>query len=209
MISSSRLQYQTKTNSEFDLLVVKEFIEVQTSRRILDDMRRSRVSAASTYGKGEVTFDERVRRAGRISPSAEAVLYVTRRLEEYRQIIEGHFAVELGGCEEPQFLCYRVGDFFVAHQDGNTGLINLESDRTRRVSVSIFLNRQSSQQANETYCGGSLVFSDWRTGARQEVAGEAGMLVAFRAETTHEVTPVTHGERYAIVSWYGRRVRED
>ncbi len=86
-------------------------------------MRRSPVSAASTYGKGEVAVDERVRRASRISPSAETVLYVTRRLEEYRQIIEGHFAVELGGCEGPQFLCYRVGDFFVAHQDGNTGLI--------------------------------------------------------------------------------------
>ena len=27
-------------------------------------------------------------------------------------------------------------------------------------------------------------------------------LVAFRAETTHEVTPVTRGERSAIVSWY-------
>ena len=26
-------------------------------------------------------------------------------------------------------------------------------------------------------------------------------LVAFRAETTHEVTPVTHGERHSIVYW--------
>jgi hypothetical protein len=30
--------------------------------------------------------------------------------------------------------------------------------------------------------------------------GEAGTLVAFRAETTREVTPVTHGERYSIIS---------
>jgi len=28
------------------------------------------------------------------------------------------------------------------------------------------------------------------------------MLVAFRSETTHEVTPVTHGERYSIASWF-------
>jgi SM-20-related protein len=29
-----------------------------------------------------------------------------------------------------------------------------------------------------------------------------GTLVAYRAETTHEVTPVTHGERFTIVSWF-------
>jgi predicted 2-oxoglutarate/Fe(II)-dependent dioxygenase YbiX len=34
------------------------------------------------------------------------------------------------------------------------------------------------------------------------MVGEPGMLIAFRAETTHEITPVTHGERYSIVSWY-------
>lgn len=173
---------------------------------IMDDMRCSPGSAASTYGKGEATVDERVRRTCRHSPSAETVRYVICRLEEHRPIMERHFAVELGDCEEPQFLCYRVGDFFVAHQDGNTGLINLESDRMRLVSVSIFLNQQSAKQQNDSYRGGSLVFSDWRTGARREAVGDAGMLVAFRSEITHEVTPVTQGERYAIVSWYRRRV---
>jgi predicted 2-oxoglutarate/Fe(II)-dependent dioxygenase YbiX len=28
------------------------------------------------------------------------------------------------------------------------------------------------------------------------------MLLAFRPELPHEVTPVTHGERFTIVSWY-------
>jgi predicted 2-oxoglutarate/Fe(II)-dependent dioxygenase YbiX len=37
---------------------------------------------------------------------------------------------------------------------------------------------------------------------RHPVIGEPGTLVAFRSETTHEVTPVTHGQRYTIVSWY-------
>lgn len=31
---------------------------------------------------------------------------------------------------------------------------------------------------------------------------EAGTLVAFRAETTHEVTPVTHSEGYSIINWH-------
>ena len=75
----------------------------------------------------------------------------------------------------------------MAHQDGNTGLVNLESDRTRKISVTIFLNNQSPISQPDCYEGGSLLFSDWRTGVRQEVVGEAGMLVAFRSETTHEV----------------------
>ena len=104
--------------------------------------------------------------------------------------------MSLNECEEPQFLRYRAGDFFVAHQDGNTGLINLESDRLRRVSVTVLLNDHTD------YEGGALVFSDYRTGKRVEFAGEAGTLLAFRSETTHEVTPVKSGERYSIVTWF-------
>ena len=167
-------------------------------------MRHSAATAALTYGKGAGAVDERIRRVRQISISPERALLVARRLEGQRESIAEHFGIELGTLEEPQFLCYRTGDFFVAHQDGNTGLIQLETDRTRRVSISIFLNNQSKFGAEETYSGGALVFSDWRTGSRQEVAGEAGMLIAFRSETTHEVTPITHGQRFAVVSWYGK-----
>jgi SM-20-related protein len=121
---------------------------------------------------------------------------------DQRERVAEHFGVRLSRCEEPQFLWYRTGDFFVAHQDGNTGLVRLDSDKSRLVSVSIFLNQQSETAENDSYSGGSLVFSDWRLDTRFDLAGEAGTLVAFRSEITHEVTPVTHGERYAIVSWY-------
>jgi predicted 2-oxoglutarate/Fe(II)-dependent dioxygenase YbiX len=96
-----------------------------------------------------------------------------------------------------------VGDFFVAHQDGNTGLLRLDSDQSRRISVSIFLNRESEVPETESYCGGSLVFHDWRNRKQYRLIAEAGTLVAFRSETTHEVIAVTSGERYSIVSWYG------
>lgn len=94
-----------------------------------------------------------------------------------------------------------LGDFFVAHQDGNTGMLRLDTE-ARQVSVSIFLNCESETYQADSYCGGALVFSDWRKDARFRLAGKPGMLVAFRSEITHEVVPVTDGERYAIVSWY-------
>ena len=37
---------------------------------------------------------------------------------------------------------------------------------------------------------------------RQAVVGAAGSLLAFRSETTHEVTMVTGGERYTIATWF-------
>lgn len=134
--------------------------------------------------------------------SRPAATQVARRLGQARKAIAAHFGIDLAGFEEPQFLCYRVGDFFVAHQDGNTGLVNLVTDRTRRISVSIFLNDHSATPEPDTYSGGALAFSDWRSGKRHEVYGEAGMLVAFRSELTHEVTQVTHGERFAVVTWF-------
>jgi SM-20-related protein len=181
----------------FDLYIVENFVDAQACREIIAEMRASARAPAPTYGKGEASVDESVRRVHRAHPRAETLARITRQLENVSDQIGGHFHFQLGDCEEPQFLVYRVGDFFVAHQDGNTGLINIESDRLRRVSVTVFLNDQTD------YEGGSLVFSDYRTGKRVEFAGKAGTLLAFHSETTHEVTPVKSGERYSIVTWFG------
>ena len=125
--------------------------------------------------------------------------------------IASHFGVELSECEEPQFLRYKTGDFFVAHQDGNTGLLRLDTER-RRVSTVILLGRESESPESASpapgpnvYCGGSLVFTNLKApleSAKFRMTAEPGTLIAFRSETTHEVTPVTHGERLSIVSWY-------
>jgi SM-20-related protein len=120
--------------------------------------------------------------------------------------VGAHFGLALTICEDPQFLRYREGDFFVAHQDGNTGMLRTDSEQSRKVSVVVFLSRQSEVAAPGSHGGGALVFTEWRAGrkpGRHSLAAGAGMLVAFAADTTHEVTPVTWGDRYSIVSWYG------
>jgi predicted 2-oxoglutarate/Fe(II)-dependent dioxygenase YbiX len=172
---------------------------------LIAEMRQSNATLGVTYGKGEAVIDQRVRRVSRFTVTAESNSHIAYQLENQRPAIADYFRIKLTSFEEPQFLCYRVGDFFVAHQDGNTGMVQLETDRTRRISVSIFLNDQSIEPEPDAFCGGSLVFHDWRHGTRQEIRGEAGMLCAFRSELTHEVTPVTCGERYVIVTWYGIR----
>ena len=157
-------------------------------------------SAASIYGTASSgTIDEMVRRTVRVKPSLQTVDLIIQKLLACHDAVEKHFDLTLNECEEPQFLRYRVGDFFVAHQDGNTGLMQLDSEK-RRISTVIFLSRASESPEPDAYCGGSLVFSNLRNSFR--MTAEPGTLVAFRSETTHEVTPVTHGERYSIASWY-------
>ena len=191
--------------SHFDLHLVKNFFDAETCRHLIFELEHSRSRLAPSYGKGAAPLvDERTRRTVQLLPAEETVGFVQRRLDEYGPALEQRFGLRLSGCESPQFLRYRVGDFFVAHQDGNTGMVRMKSDEGRRVSVSIFLNCESELAADQTYDGGALVFSDWRSNRRFRLKGEAGTLVAFRSETTHEVTPVVRGERYSIVTWFGQ-----
>jgi SM-20-related protein len=188
-----------------DLLVIRDFLDAATREEILAEMRLAGGGPALVYGreadKGAV--ESRVRRVTRVDVSQETRERVLRQLLDGMGAIAEHFSVSVGECEEPQFLRYKTGDFFVAHQDGNTPLIFDES-RLRRISVVIFLSPQSAQPAPGTYGGGALVlhgpYPDIER--RFPVIAEPGALVAFRAETTHEVTPLMHGERYTIVSWY-------
>ena len=189
----------------FDLLLIKSYFDAPTCAEIVAEMRSAGSEAATVYGhSASGSVDERVRRVVRLRPLREIVEFVRRRLWESRREVEEHFRVRLDECEEPQFLRYRVGDFFVAHQDGNTGMIRLDQE-ARRVSVVIFLSHQSEDPQPDAYCGGSLVFTDLRAPTGDDkfhLSGEPGTLVAFRSETTHEVTPVTHGERHSIACWY-------
>ena len=159
------------------------------------------------YGSSQAgVVDETTRRSLRLTPSVETVDLIVNRLRVCMDQVAEHFAVKLSETEDPQFLRYQKGDFFVAHQDGNTGLLQLDTER-RLVSTVIFLSREtaSPEEGRKAYSGGSLVFTDLRAmseNAKFHLRAEPGMLVAFRSETTHEVTPVTHGERYSIVSWY-------
>jgi predicted 2-oxoglutarate/Fe(II)-dependent dioxygenase YbiX len=195
----------SEATARFDPLLVRGFFDSKTCEEIIAEMRSAESGPASIHG-GSKSVDERVRKAARVTPSAETIGLVRRRLLECRPRIEEHFGISLSDCEEPQFLRYQVGDFFVAHQDGNTPLLKFDRDRVRIVSVVIFLSQQSVAGGPGNYGGGSLVFSgplvDPSYRETREVVGEIGMLIAFRAETTHEVTPVTQGERHSIACWY-------
>jgi predicted 2-oxoglutarate/Fe(II)-dependent dioxygenase YbiX len=180
-----------------DLFSLQLFPE-EAREQLLNGLRGSSGDAATVYGRAAAgAVDSLVRRTTRLVPSAEALAVVNAALGAAQQQLSEHFGVPLASFEEPQFLRYREGDYFVAHQDGNTPIIRDDS-RHRRVSVIVFLSKPSD------YAGGALVFhGDYRQPHLRVVAPcEAGTLLAFPSELTHEVMPLTAGERYTIATWY-------
>ena len=172
-------------------LVLADFFDPAPLLAVLRDAGSA---AAGVYGAPQAV-DRRVRSAQALQVDVPLRDRVRSLLAIAQPRLAEHFGVELSHAEEPQFLRYLPGDFFVAHQDGNTPVIH-DDTRHRRISVVLFLNAE--------YGGGQLVlhgrYPDWEK--RYPMPAHPGTLVAFRSETTHEVTPVTHGERYTIVSWY-------
>jgi SM-20-related protein len=181
-----------------------DVLDAAACEEFVTELRLGHGAAATVYGiKATGTVESAIRKATRIVPAPAMRDRVLRRLVEHTSAIEDHFGLALGEPEEPHFLRYQEGDYFVAHQDGNTGLV-LDDSRFRRISVILFLSPQSESPTPGTYSGGSLVlhgsYPDFDL--RFPIAAQPGTLVAFRSETTHEVTPVTHGERYTVASWY-------
>jgi predicted 2-oxoglutarate/Fe(II)-dependent dioxygenase YbiX len=132
------------------------------------------------------------RHSTRVAVSEAVHVTVVGLLERLQPQFATHFGRALDGFEAPQFLRYGPGDYFVAHQDGNTPLVHDES-RFRKISVVMFLS------APDAYSGGALVL---HVEPPVTLAPAPGTLVAFPSETTHEVLPITRGERLSIVSWY-------
>lgn len=193
---------------QFGLYLRRGFLDEGACGRLAAEVRAAWGGPATVYSPGATSpVDESLRKTTRHMLPGETTEAVRRLLLDRMAEVSEHFGLDLSDCEEPQFLRYEVGDYFVPHQDGHTEQLDYDHLRVRRVSVVVFLSRQSAEPSPGAYCGGSLVFYEPHADPRRKelgfpLAAEPGLLVAFRAETTHEVTPVTHGERLSIVCWY-------
>jgi SM-20-related protein len=189
------------------VLVIKNFLEVDLCRRICAEARESPGGPAWVVNQAEERVDESVRRTRQVKVSRETSTLVKNRLLAIEPQVESHFHLTLSDCEKPVFLVYREGDFFVTHQDSDKENQYFEVYRNRRVSAVVFLNGESADPGPESYTGGSLTLyglidqPQWKTRGFP-VVGEPGLLIAFRSDVIHEVTPVTRGERFTAVTWY-------
>lgn len=190
------------------LYLIRDFLDLRTCADLRNEARHVPTTQAPVYIEGSSELvHETVRRTTSFHPDDDWFTSIHNRLLQQKPFLEEYFGMRLTDCERPQFLHYREGDFFVRHQDGNTEQLEFDHLKIRRISTVVFLNGYSEEVTLESFAGGELNFFDQDHESGTEpllfsLKGEAGLLVAFTADTIHEVRPVVRGERFTIISWF-------
>lgn len=172
------------------------------------EMRASDHEEAKIYDKQwNNVVNEIKRRTRRVKVCDQIRDMMKERLLELAPVFEQRFAVEVTDCQDPTFLIYRPGDFFEPHQDYSSKSSAPDAIAQRLISVVIFLNDEGTVEKEGEFTGGSLAFYGLLKDPRCQqigipVKGKAGLLVAFRSNVFHQVTPVMKGERFSIASWF-------
>ena len=198
---------KTDTNSSFGLFVKKNFLDEDLCESIRSEMSSSGGNLASIVKSDERLLDENVRRTVEKKVSDETRALLSDILSGVKGELESYFGVTLSHPQKPSFLYYSEGDFFQLHVDRGSDPKNPVTVKERKVSAVVFLNDETAEPGNGTYTGGSLIIygilKDPRFESRGfKVPGTTGMLLAFPSDLCHEVTPVTNGSRYTVVSWF-------
>jgi SM-20-related protein len=132
-------------------------------------------------------------------------------LDSHRDEVTSFFATEVARLQPLKFVRYDDGDHYRLHVDVTSASSAPELLRNRRISVVLFLNDQADDAEEGCYCGGRLTFhrldvdapvhGPW-SGFGRPLDAERGLMVAFRPDVLHEVTPVTWGTRYTVTGWW-------
>jgi predicted 2-oxoglutarate/Fe(II)-dependent dioxygenase YbiX len=160
-------------------------------------------------GGGNYRLDERRRSVGDAKVPKEATAELLQSVLDLRPDLEKHFGMPLEwGGEGPDYLVYRTGDFFKPHRD-NEEYPPAPNSRVlrRKVAIVLFLNRYSREQRENCFGGGCLNFYGLLDGPGWKdcafgLEPEPGLLVGFPSGLMHEVTPVTFGERYSVLTGF-------
>jgi len=193
--------------NHFGLFHARNFLDAGTCEQLRGEIREATGTAATILRSGAREVDEQVRKVTGTDVSSATQALLAERLTAIKPDLEQHFELTLAAYEEPSFLRYRLGDCYVAHRDRLDDPADATWLRARRVSVVVVLYREEQASDPEEYGGGALTFAGLLDDARLRAIGiplvaEPGLLLAFRSDVLHSVTPVTHGERYTIVTWF-------
>jgi SM-20-related protein len=196
---------QAEFFASFGLLMERDFLESALCEELRDEMATAAGHASLVGEEAADTVDQVYRKSHTAHVSDATQSLVTSRLEKLTPKVESHFETPLTGCQPPQFLRYAEGDYFRAHADHEAH--GPDHVTERRISAVIFLNSEGEEPEPGTYGGGELTFFGLMDEPRGDalgfpLQGEQGLLVAFRSDLVHSVTPVTHGERFTVVSWF-------
>ena len=192
--------------SRFGVFVQPNFLDAQTCANLRDELETC-PSRSSTVLKanGKAEVDTKQRPAKHLTVSHTTKSWVEQRLHQVKPELEKYFHCQIVGFATPRFLVYKPGDYHVPHLDKNDRPEKSLGMRLRQFAVLIYLNSEGELNAPAAYGGGALTLYgllDEPVGKKFgfPLRGEEGMLVAFPVSLLHEVTTITHGNRYCMLS---------
>jgi predicted 2-oxoglutarate/Fe(II)-dependent dioxygenase YbiX len=185
---------------EPQVLILPQFLEPEACRRIRRAMDEG-IAETSEILQADIQTDLEVRRSACIEVDAATLALLERHLDSSKPQLERHFGLALDSREGASCLRYKAGGFFRPHVDcGNVP--SWPDAARRRISMVIFLSTSRHADRDGTFDGGALRVFDREADGFLDLHPEAGTLVAFPAETRHEVLVVRAGIRDTVVDWF-------
>lgn len=198
---------------KFGLFVEPEFLDSATCSRVIAETRTAAAEKGIVVGGRDVRetgggVDESVRKVWNVQVRGATESEISDRLENLRPRLERHFDVRLTARQGPYFLRYDQGGFHVPHRDSRPSS-PLEV-RKRAVSLVVFLNPSVDDPViGDGYGGGELFLYDLFDDPKLKdlgfsVEATPGLLLAYRSNQPHGISPVKFGQRFTIVAWFVR-----
>ena len=194
-------------HTQFGLFSIRSFLSSAECDRIRREMSAAEGNPASIVKTDERLLDETARRTVTKAVSEETRRFISEKLTGIKDDVGSYFGVDISRPQKPEFLYYRVGDFFTCHTDKGMNPRNPREVTDRLVSAIEFVNDEKDAPGPCNFSGGAFFIYGLLNDPRFEkqgfkVTGVEGTLIAFRSEMFHEVTAVTGGVRYTVVSWF-------
>lgn len=192
--------------AHFGIYVQRNFLSRIQCQQIYKEMLSYPSSSAGIY----YGLNRESRKVSRVEVPETTREYIKTRYNRLMPELSEYFRTPLQGFQDPDFLHYQEGDFYVPHIDRAEGSEFPDYIQQREVSVVLFINSQNTDEEEpvpNSYQGGSLVFFGLMEDERAKhlgfpLEGEEGVLIAFNSRLCHEVKPVLSGNRCTLVTWY-------
>ena len=187
---------------------MSEALRIFVAERAMDDATCRRVQAAMDVGvrepseviEDEMALVEDVRRASHIEVPQAIFELIDVHLDDQREAIATFFDWPLQGREGVNLLRYEAGGFYKPHLD-RADLPAWPPAAQRAFTVILFLDSAREAEPSGGFSGGVLRLLPGGA-ASIDIVPRRGLLVAFPADTIHEVLLVTDGHRDTVVDWF-------